>query len=224
MNLTFKNLFKVLKKKFVFIEATLYGFSLKSVKLVGKCSDIDCILLEQRYQLLNELYDKVQFDKSAYTEDLYILKNITVQIAGKQNGNNRVYPLEVLKKAVEKAQPFVKSRQMIGELDHISAEINPENPYPLVSRASHLILNLWMENDKVKADILILPTIYGKQLLNILKAGGKVGISLRGLGEVDSYGNVSDLDILTYDFVSFPSYSELIVDKSMLQKIHYDEI
>ena len=224
MNLTFKNLFKVLKQKFVFVEATLCGVSSKSLKLIGKCSDYECLFLESRHHLLHELYDKVKFDNSKFNENLYILKNITVQIAGKQNGNNRVYPLEVLKKAVEKAQPFVKSRQMIGELDHISAEINPENPYPLVSRASHLILNLWMEGDKVKADILILPTIYGKQLLDILKAGGRVGISLRGLGELDNFGNVTDLDILTYDFVSFPSYSELVIDKSMLQKISWDEV
>jgi len=81
-----------------------------------------------------------------------------------------------------------------------------------------------MEGDKVKADILILPTIYGKQLLDILKAGGRVGISLRGLGELDNFGNVTDLDILTYDFVSFPSYSELVIDKSMLQKISWDEV
>jgi len=224
MNLTFKNLFQVLKQKFVFVEATLCGVSSKSLKLIGKCSDYECLFLESRHHLLHELYDKVKSDDSKFNENLYILKNITVQIAGKQNGNNRVYPLEVLKKAVEKAQPFVKSRQMIGELDHISAEINPENPYPLVSRASHLILNLWMEGDKVKADILILPTIYGKQLLDILKAGGRVGISLRGLGELDNFGNVTDLDILTYDFVSFPSYSELVIDKSMLQKISWDEV
>ena len=215
-------------KKITIIEATLYAFSSKSLEKIGKCSEAKCVILEQRpIQILSEIFEKVpeaSLPKDVYNEDLYILRNITVQIAGKQNGNNRVYPREVLQKAIEKVQPIVKSRQMIGELDHISAELNPQNPYPLVSRASHLILDLWMEGDKVKANILILPTIYGKQLLAILKAGGKVGISLRGLGDVDNFGNVSELDILTYDFVSFPSYSDLIVDKSMLQKISYDEI
>ncbi|MEM5831402.1 MAG: hypothetical protein QXO40_04320, partial [Candidatus Aenigmatarchaeota archaeon] len=215
----FKDLYIPTKKPI--FEATLYIVPASKIRKIGKCSKDACVLLEnlQKYNVLNELFElssQYPEELSDFKEELYIIENLTVQIAGKENGNNRYYPKDVLERAVENAQRFVQTRQMIGELDHISSELNPENPYPLVSRASHLILNLWMEDDKVKADILILPTIYGKHLLNLLKAGAKIGVSVRGLGNVDYSGRVNDFEILTYDFVSFPSYSDLLIDKSML--------
>lgn len=224
-NLSIEELINIFSKKIkkpVF-EATLLIVDPDKLKEIGKCTSEYCILTEQKdlKAILQELFSSEELseeDQQTFKDTLYIIENLTVQIADVPNGNNRIYPKEVLEKAVKEAQKVVETQQMIGELDHISAEIL-ESPYPLVSRASHLILRLWMEGNKVKADILILPTKYGKHLIDLLKAGAKIGISVRALGEVDESGRVSDLQILTYDFVSFPSYSELLVDKSMLRKI-----
>lgn len=209
-------------KKILLIEETFSSVLSTSLKQAGKCNDYQCILTEGIQQLFNQKSNSSEKLTEALgdVDNIFIMEGLVLQEAGAKNNNKRVYPVDILREAVEEAQPVVKSRQMIGELDHTSALRNPESPLPLIEKASHLIYNLWMEGKFVKGDIMLLPTKYGKHLLDLLKVGTRVGISLRGIGEVNNLeSTVTKLKILTYDFVSYPSYEGVVAGIENVEKV-----
>jgi len=129
-----------------------------------------------------------------------------------RNKNGRLYSDLVAAPAILK---FNKEAQAgagkVGSLDHPVGTSNT-----LLSNASHLINSVYKDDKKVWwADCKILNTSKGKDLLTVLKAGTKIGASLRGAGEVDKNGNVKTVEFHTIDFVNSPSFgSSATVDQS----------
>ena len=100
-----------------------------------------------------------------------------LQEADTKNGNNRVYPLETLRKQVDQyVKGPIASKTSTGELDH------PESSIINLSNVSHLIHKIWWEGNNVMGELIILNTPSGKIAQEIITAGIPLGISSRGMG------------------------------------------
>ena len=127
------------------------------------------------------------------------LKGVFIQ-GGVKNQNDRVYPLEEIKKAVSSVDERLKSGySVLGEADH------PEELTVNLDRVSHMLENMWMEDANGIGKLKILPTPMGNIVKTLLESGAKLGVSSRGTGNVNESGNVSDFEIVTVDIVAQPS-------------------
>lgn len=126
------------------------------------------------------------------------------QKCDEQNNNGRIYPKKVLESQVKAIQEKINDRSLVGALDH------PANDAIHLSQASHLITNLWLEdNGDVMGECEILSTPNGQIVQNLIDDGVKIGISSRGVGSVSESvkGKVvnEDFKLITFDLVSDPS-------------------
>ena len=126
------------------------------------------------------------------------------QKCDEQNNNGRIYPKKVLESQVKAIQEKISDRSLVGALDH------PANDAIHLSQASHLITNLWLEdNGDVMGECEILSTPNGQIVQNLIDDGVKIGISSRGVGSVSESikGKVvnEDFKLITFDLVSDPS-------------------
>lgn len=159
--------------------------------------------------------------KSVMVEDVYGKKNPVLRITGQfqrgdfPNANGRIYPGSVLRRAVENLQEDIKGRKVLGEYDH------PPDAKIHLDRVSHLITKLWMENDGIvygEAEVLE-KTVCGAQLKALLESGVTIGISSRGVGDMETiihegeeYYQVMDgFGLVTFDVVQQPSVSGSIM-------------
>lgn len=157
---------------------------------------------------MRQLYEYMSFDKAhAIVESVEdkdgekttLMNGIFIQ-ANQKNQNERVYPLNEIRRAVESINEKVQNGfSVLGELDH------PEELTINLDRASHMITEMWMDGNDGYGKLKILPTPMGKIAESMLKAGVKLGVSSRGSGNVDDQGYVSDFDIITVDIVAQPS-------------------
>ena len=128
-----------------------------------------------------------------------------MQRAGAENQNGRVYKREILEREVQKyIENFVKVGNAYGELDH------PESPIVSLKNASHIIKELWWEENNLMGRVELLDTPSGNIVRNIIKAGHTVGISSRGTGSVTQTNEGTllvqpDFELVGWDFVSNPS-------------------
>ena len=79
-------------------------------------------------------------------------------------------------------QGLIKKGSFIGTGDH-----HPSGQ-TTIADASHIIKRLWMEKDRVMAELKIIPTDKGKNVMELIQNGARLGLSTRGHGEVDSNG------------------------------------
>jgi hypothetical protein len=130
-----------------------------------------------------------------------------------RNKNNRVYPDIVADVAIKKFDSeSQKGVGIVGQLDHPIGTAGT-----LLANASHLITKVWKDKEKVWwAEVKIMNTSRGRDLLAVVKTGAKIGASLRGVGEIDREGRVkSGLEIRAVDFVSSPSFgASATIDQS----------
>jgi hypothetical protein len=126
-----------------------------------------------------------------------------MQMAETQNGNGRVYPQKILEREVKNYQKLVEDRRALGELDH------PEESVINLKNASHMITEIWMDDDKVMGKMKVLETPSGKILESLVRSGVSIGISSRGLGSVkETMGKTiveDDFQLICFDVVSEPS-------------------
>jgi len=132
------------------------------------------------------------------------------QEAETPNANSRIYPKNVLEHAVASLQNDLNARRVLGEFDH------PSDAKLHLDRVSHLITKLWVDNNRVLGEAEILEfTTYGQQLKGLLMQGVTVGVSSRGVGDMESvtmegkqYFKVLDgYNLITFDAVAEPSVS-----------------
>jgi hypothetical protein len=129
-----------------------------------------------------------------------------IQRANTKNQNGRIYPKEILNRAVTRyLEGPIKENRALGELDHAQDNIIHLN------NVSHNIKKLWWEQDDLCSRIEILNTPSGRILKELFKAGINVGISSRGTGSVrelfkeNAVEVQNDFELLCWDFVSNPS-------------------
>jgi hypothetical protein len=152
------------------------------------------------------LVEHLSYDQAGMTteslnegKDLY-MKGICIQ-GGVKNANERVYPLNEIKRAIETINKQSQSGfSVLGEVDH------PTNLRINLDRVSHMITEMWMDGPNGCGKLRILPTPMGQLVRTMLESGVKLGVSSRGSGNVnESSGTVSDFEIVTVDIVAQPS-------------------
>ena len=129
--------------------------------------------------------------------------------AESKNRNGRIYRLPVLTREVNKfIEEKINQNRAVGELDH------PPTPQINLDRVSHKITDLRIEGNDVIGTATILNTPTGKIVQALLEGGVSLGVSTRGLGDLESDGiHVSDnYNLLTVDIVGDPSNQKSIVE------------
>ena len=126
-----------------------------------------------------------------------------MQMSETQNGNGRVYPHAILEREVGNYMKMVNERRALGELDH------PESSVVNLANASHLVTEIWMDENKCMGKIEVLNTPSGNVLKELVNAGVRLGISSRGMGSVSERNGVTmvedDFQLICFDMVSDPS-------------------
>lgn len=142
------------------------------------------------------------------------------QRADKKNANGRIYPEDVLRDAIDKLQESVKNRMIPGEFDH------PPDAKIHLDRISHLITRLWMENKTVYGEIEVINDSRcpcGSMLSCLLERGMQVGISSRGVGDMEMvmhegeecYQVQEGFEFVTFDAVAEPSVAGTQLKKKL---------
>ncbi len=144
-----------------------------------------------------------------------------VQRADFVNKNKRFYPKEVLTAAVTRFKQ--KLKRSFSQLDH------PDMKGKLRD-TSHLIKDLYWDDNDLYARILVLDTVPGRTLREIIRAGGRPGLSSRGNGkstkvrmngqEVERIS--SGFELTGIDFVTSPSVPDAGV-KQVIREAHEDQ-
>lgn len=148
------------------------------------------------------------------------------QTFGDVNQNKRMYPESVLKEAIKNCEERLRGRRMSGELDHPlltgSEQIDGiRQTTVMLKEASHLIRDYEWSGNKLILELETLTTRNGKDLLALLRDKVTVGLSMRGMAELDVKNNIkivkSPLYIITFDAVSNPSHKSALVDFSEMK-------
>jgi len=126
-----------------------------------------------------------------------------LQEADVQNGNGRVYPMNIMEREVKKYAQLVEDNRALGELDH------PDSSIINLANVSHMVTKVWMENKSVMGKIKVLDTPSGQILRALVESGVKTGISSRGMGSVTEHQGKTmvedDFQLICFDIVSEPS-------------------
>jgi len=151
-------------------------------------------------------------ENSSGGKDLY-MEGIFIQ-GGVRNQNQRVYAVNEIAKACNAIAEKIKSGySVLGEADH------PDDLQVNLDRVSHMITNMYMNENNGIGKLKILPTPMGNIVKTLLESGVKLGVSSRGSGNVNESGGVTDFEIVTVDIVAQPSapsaYPKAIYERVM---------
>ena len=132
-------------------------------------------------KLISEHIEDVEYitEEKDNGEKTYKIKGVFMQSEVK-NRNGRVYPFPVLEKEVNRYnKDYVNENRAFGELGH------PDGPTVNLERASHMITSLKPEGKNFIGEAKILKTPMGRIVENLMDAGGKLGVSSRGMGSLE---------------------------------------
>lgn len=192
---------------------------------------LDGILLNGPIQTLSEkevpeiILENTFFNSKPKKRNFLKIGPTGFQEADSISKNNRLYPSRVLESAVAEVLPIVKSFQCIGELDHMTVD---KSPFPKLAFSSHLVTELSFDTSskKVIGSAIVLHTPYGKVLRELIESGVNTGVSVRGLGDLEvvresrgEYNRVKKFRIITYEFVSWAGFNNLIINKNLSKTV-----
>ena len=167
-------------------------------------------------KLFTELVEDVQYivEEKNGKKDLYIT-GIYMQ-AETKNGNGRIYKLPILEREVARYnKQYVETNRALGEIGH------PSGPSINLDRVSHKIVELRQDGNNFIGKAKVLSTPMGNIARGIMEAGGKLGVSTRGLGTLEEtskgYKLVKDDFFLSTaaDIVADPSAPDAFVSGIM---------
>jgi hypothetical protein len=135
-------------------------------------------------KLITELNESVEHlietDKSGKpgTIPRHFIKGIFIQCDIK-NRNGRIYPMQNVGKEIERhIKENVNTGRSFGELGH------PIGPQINLDRVSHIMTELYRDGSNYHGKAMLCETPMGSVAKGILKSGGKLGVSTRGMGSV----------------------------------------
>ncbi len=139
-----------------------------------------------------------------------------LQTLDEVNKNRRIYPGAILRRGIESIQPLIKSRTLLGELDHpVPTGNDITDSYKhfvvLYEKVSHIFDDIAVEGNTVYGTVETSLTDSGYKMAGLIMDKVPVGFSLRAMGEVkhraDGVSEIIDpFNIVTYDCVSNPSH------------------
>ena len=176
-------------------------------------------------KLSKELVESLQMSKGK--ADTLIVKNIPCTILNRENQNGRIYSTEVVQTALDEAKKLKKfeQKQLLSQADE-----HPESSFIPPSHASHVVINSYIKpnvklivegrpevQDVLFMDWEVLNTQEGKNLRALFEAGVSIGVSIRGVGDLNGK-YVENYEILGCDCVGQPSsstYTKMPVSESV---------
>lgn len=111
------------------------------------------------------------------------------------NENQRTYTTEAVTEALKNIPGDV-----MGQINYPTENFEQVN----ISAISHKINNLRIEDGKLIGDVTILKTPNGKLLEKLVEFPGS-GFRPRSIADVDENGVISNLQIISIDFVNNPA-------------------
>ena len=144
-------------------------------------------------------------------DDDFVTAEVVLQVAEVLNRNRRYYSREDLHKEVysDRIKELVTTGNLKGEAGH-PLDMNLQRQQKIdITLTDVWYTKLWMDGDYVKAHARGTNNELGKAFNKDLKCGQKPSFSLRSLGSiriVDGRSTVTNLRIITWDHVIFPSY------------------
>jgi len=146
-------------------------------------------------------------------EKTYAIEGIFMQ-ADTKNRNGRIYPKDVMVKAVDKYDDEQVSKgRAVGELNH------PDGPTVNLDKVSHKIESLNWQGSDVVGKATILETPMGKIVKGLLDGGVNLGVSTRGMGSLKNGNNAMivqpDFMLNAVDIVQDPSAPSAFVNGVM---------
>lgn len=155
--------------------------------------------------------------ESSYNGGLLKSRIRTVlQTIGDKNKNNRIYPKSLLERGLEDLKPMIKSRMLVGELDHPLVTGNDQaDSYRhfvvLYKNTSHIFEDVYIEGNKVMGIVETASTDSGRTLAGLIQDKVPVGFSLRAVGETKHRNGITEVcapfNMITYDSVANPSHA-----------------
>jgi len=136
--------------------------------------------------------------------DSIVLRGV-FQRAEKKNQNGRIYPMDLMKREVDRLQEPIKDNRLLGELDH------PQSAKIRIPPASHMVKKLWMENgNDVFGELVPTHNTAGRDLhALVVKDKARLGVSSRGTGTLkeseDGLVVQPNFQMITFDIVADPS-------------------
>tara|TARA_R110000764_G_scaffold75260_3_gene151979 strand:+ start:610 stop:1266 length:657 start_codon:yes stop_codon:yes gene_type:complete len=166
--------------------------------------------------------ENIETPLTAVTEDVdgvpqMYLEGIFMQ-ADIKNRNNRVYPLQVLQEAVSLYDTnYVSKNRAVGELNH------PTGPRVNLDKVSHMITSLMWEGTNVRGKALILDKMpMGLMARNLMEGGVQLGVSSRGVGDIDkSTGAMRKFIATAVDIVHDPSAPDTFIN-GVMEGVEYE--
>jgi len=166
--------------------------------------------VNEEVNYVTETLDEATGKKNLFIEGVFMQGDI-------KNRNGRMYPAEVLDKEVKRYnEQYIEKNRAYGELGH------PQGPTINLERVSHMITKLERDGSNFMGKAKIMTeTPYGKIVESLIKDGGQLGVSSRGMGSVkpsrDGTGVVqSDFYLATAaDIVADPSAPDAFVNGIM---------
>ena len=123
--------------------------------------------------------------------------------ADEKNGNGRIYPLALWQREVSRIQDDINAGGVLGMSTH------PKDAVTDAGDVSHIVSKLELDkNGTGWAELKILDTTKGRNLKTVMKAGGRLGVSTRGFGTMDSNTGIvnDDYKLDNLDIVTNPSF------------------
>ncbi len=165
------------------------------------------------------IVDKAPFEELEYIveekspktgKDTMYVKGVYAECE-KVNKNKRSYPYDELVREVARyTKEMVDVKRALGELNHpTKAEVDLE-------RASHMIVELSMDGNKVIGKSQILNTPCGQIAKNLILDGCAIGFSTRSVGRLEENSSgvneVRDMRLIAVDMVADPSCPDAFVN------------
>ena len=147
------------------------------------------------------------------SNDSVLQIKLPVCVLGVENLNRRVYPKELMQKAIDEARPKMERGELLCTADDHPPTIRPK---PIDS--SHLVVDAWIDDIDGVPHLFntweVLDTSAGKNLKALIEGEAAYGVSIRGLGVTDGEdgeaGTMVEYEYLGTDAVGDPS-AELFV-------------
>ena len=120
---------------------------------------------------------------------------------GKKNRNGRIYSRELWENVLQSEywKDMMTNNSLCGEIVHPGERTESDSWEIDARNISHRIKEAHIEGDKLIGTVEVLDTEQGRNLAELIDAGVTVGISARGMGDV----NGDEVDPDTYNFKTF---------------------
>lgn len=174
----------------------------------------------ERYKLLIEGIDQTNVETlvegtGSVADKTYKIRGVFME-AETKNRNGRIYPRPIMLKEVNRysAEEIAEGRS-VSSLDH------PPQPSVLLSDASHLITELYMEGNLVKGEAKVLSTDKGRTLKCLINDGVRYGLSSRALGSLNNGYVGENFRLLGIDVVQSASAPAASIAESIVENFDY---